>query len=395
MATAEREQRVAPLELFFDLVFVLSFTQVTAAMAGDPSWEGLGEGMLILAAVWWAWAAYGWLTNAIDPDEDLNRMAVLSAMAAMLVVSLAIPEAFGDRGVLFGCAYFLVRGLHLVLYIRTTGREEDAYNLEAILKLAPGLLLGSALLIVAGLLDGGARASVWILAILIDWSTPLLFGSEEFHLDPRHFAERYGLIVIITLGESVLAIGAGAAGIDLGTGETVAAVLGIASVATLWWAYFDVVAIVAERRLSEAAPGEQAPLARDAYSYIHFPMIAGIVLLSLGLKQTLGHVAEALETVPAVALCGGPAIYLIGHILFRLRTLGSLSAHRSLATVALLAMIPLALEADALVALAAVTAVLVILIAYERVALREARARVRANPDLMAKPISTRRGARG
>jgi low temperature requirement protein LtrA len=380
MATAEREQRVAPLELFFDLVFVLSFTQVTAAMAGDPSWEGLGEGMLILAAVWWAWAAYGWLTNAIDPDEDLNRMAVLSAMAAMLVVSLAIPEAFGDRGVLFGCAYFLVRGLHLVLYIRTTGREEDAYNLEAILKLAPGLLLGSALLIVAGLLDGGARASVWILAILIDWSTPLLFGSEEFHLDPRHFAERYGLIVIITLGESVLAIGAGAAGIDLGTGETVAAVLGIASVATLWWAYFDVVAIVAERRLSEAAPGEQAPLARDAYSYIHFPMIAGIVLLSLGLKQTLGHVAEALETVPAVALCGGPAIYLIGHILFRLRTLGSLSAHRSLATVALLAMIPLALEADALVALAAVTAVLVILIAYERVALRDARARVRANP---------------
>jgi low temperature requirement protein LtrA len=395
MATAEREQRVAPLELFFDLVFVLSFTQVTAAMAGDPSWEGLGEGMLILAAVWWAWAAYGWLTNAIDPDEDLNRMAVLSAMASMLVVSLAIPEAFGDRGVLFGCAYFLVRGLHLVLYIRTTGREEDAYNLEAILKLAPGLLLGSALLIVAGLLDGGARASVWILAILIDWSTPLLFGSEEFHLDPRHFAERYGLIVIITLGESVLAIGAGAAGIDLGTGETVAAVLGIASVATLWWAYFDVVAIVAERRLSEAAPGEQAPLARDAYSYIHFPMIAGIVLLSLGLKQTLGHVAEPLETVPAVALCGGPAIYLIGHILFRLRTLGSLSAHRSLATVALLAMIPLALEADALVALAAVTAVLVILIAYERVALREARARVRANPDLMAKPISTRRGARG
>jgi low temperature requirement protein LtrA len=381
MATAERGQRVAPLELFFDLVFVLSFTQVTATMAGDPSWEGLGEGMLILAAVWWAWAAYGWLTNAIDPDEDLNRIAVLSAMAAMLVVSLAIPDAFGDRGVLFGCAYFLVRALHLVLYIRTTGREEDTYNLEAILKLAPGLLLGSALLIVAGLLDGGARASVWILAILIDWSTPLLFGSGEFHLDPRHFAERYGLIVIITLGESVLAIGAGAAGIDLGTGETVAAVLGIVSVASLWWAYFDVVAIVAERRLTEAPPGEQAPLARDAYSYLHFLMIAGIVLLSLGLKQTLGQVGEPLETVPAIALAGGPAVYLIGQVLFRLRTLGSLSAHRFLATVALLALIPLALEADALVALTAVTAVLVILIAYERIALREARARVKANPS--------------
>jgi low temperature requirement protein LtrA len=381
MATARSEQRVAPLELFFDLVFVLSFTQVTATMAGDPSWEGLGEGMLILAAVWWAWAAYGWLTNGIDPDEDLNRIAVLSAMAAMLVVSLAIPEAFGDRGVLFGCAYFLVRGLHLVLYVRTTRRQEDSYDLDAIVKLAPGLLLGSALLIVAGLLDGGARASVWILAILIDWATPLLFGSGEFHLDPRHFAERYGLIVIITLGESVLAIGAGAAGIVLGTGATVAAVLGIASVATLWWAYFDVIAIVAERRLAEAPPGEQAPLARDAYSYLHFPMIAGIVLLSLGLKQTLGQVGEPLETVPAIALCGGPAVYLVGQILFRLRALGSLSAHRSLATVALLALIPLALEADALVALGAVTAVLMILIAYERIALREARARARANPS--------------
>ena len=184
MPTTEGEQRVAPLELFFDLVFVLSFTQVTATIADESSWEGLGEGMLILAAVWWAWAAYGWLTNTIDPDENVNRLAVLSAMAAMLVVSLSIPDAFGDRGLLFGCAYFFVRAMHLVLYVRTTRRQEDTYDLEAILKLAPGLLLGSALLIVAGLLDGGARASVWIIAILIDWATPLLFGSEEFHLDP-------------------------------------------------------------------------------------------------------------------------------------------------------------------------------------------------------------------
>jgi low temperature requirement protein LtrA len=381
MATAEREQRVAPLELFFDLVFVLSFTQVTVSIAGDASWEGLGEGLLILAAVWWAWAAYGWLTNTIDPDEDLNRVAVLSAMAGMLVVSLCIPEAFGDRGILFGCAYFFVRAMHLVLYVRTTRRAGDRYDFDAILKLAPGLLLGSALLIVAGLLDGGARASIWIIAILIDWSTPLFFGSGEFHLDPRHFAERYGLIVLITLGESVLAIGAGAAGLLLGFGETVAAVVGIGAVAALWWAYFDVVAIVAERRLAEAPPGVQAPLARDAYSYLHFPMIAGIVLLAVGLKETLGDVDEQLGTVAAISLCGGPALYLAGHVVFRLRTLGSLSAHRALATVALLALIPLALEADALIALVAVTAVLAILITYERIALREARARVRANPS--------------
>ncbi|HEY7121531.1 MAG TPA: low temperature requirement protein A [Solirubrobacterales bacterium] len=374
------EERVTPLELFFDLVFVLSFTQVTVKMAENPGWQSLGEGLLILAAVWWAWAAYGWLTNSIDPDENLNRVSMFAAMGAMLVVSLSIPDAFGDRGLLFGCAYFSVRAIQLVLYVRNTpGAAEDS-DLQAILKLAPGFLLGSALLVVAGLLDGGARTSVWILAILIDWSTPLLFGTEEFHLDPAHFAERHGLIVMIALGESILAIGT-AAGLSLSTGQVFAALFGITAVAALWWAYFDVVAIVAERRLSEAPPGEQAPLARDAYSYLHFPLIAGIVLLALGLKETLAGTGESLDTVPALALCCGPALYLLGQIAFRERVLGTFSPHRALATVALLALIPLCLGADALVALAAVAAVLALLIAYEAVHFREQRARVRTNPS--------------
>jgi low temperature requirement protein LtrA len=374
------EQRVTPLELFFDLVFVLSFTQVTLKMSQHPGWESLGEGLLILAAVWWAWCAYGWLTNSIDPDQNLNRVCMFAAMGGMLVVSLSIPDAFGDRGVLFGCSYFFVRAMQLVLYVRNTPGAAEGGDLQAILRLAPGFLLGSALLIVAGLLDGGARASIWILAILIDWSTPLFFGTEEFHLDPGHFAERHGLIVLIALGESVLAIGA-AAGITLSTGQVFAALFGIAAVAALWWAYFDVVAIVAERRLTEAAPGEQAPLARDAYSYLHYPLIAGIVLLALGLKETLAVTGASLETVPALALCGGPALYLLGHIAFRERVLGSFSPHRALAAAALLALIPLALGADALVALAAVATVLAILIAYEAVHFREERTRVRANPS--------------
>jgi low temperature requirement protein LtrA len=270
--------------------------------------------------------------------------------------------------------------MQLVLYVRNTPGAAEEGDLQAILKLAPGFLLGSALLIVAGLLDGGAQASVWILAILIDWSTPLLFGTEEFHLDPGHFAERHGLIVLIALGESVLAIGA-ASGVTIGTGEVLAALLGIVAVASLWWAYFDVVAIVAERRLTEAPAGEQAPLARDAYSYLHYPLIAGIVLLALGLKETLVATGDALGTVPAIALCCGPALYLVGHIAFRYRVLGSLSPHRALASVALLALIPLALSADALVALLAVSAVLGLLIAYEAVHFREERARVRANPS--------------
>ena len=374
------EERVSPLELFFDLVFVLSFTQVTATVAHHGDWAGLGEGILILAAVWWAWAAYGWLTNTIDPDENVNRLCMFAAMGGMVVVSLSIPEAFGDRGVLFGCAYFFVRAMQLLLYVRSTRREGDPYNLEAILKLAPGLLLGSALLIVAGALDGGARTSVWILAILIDWSTPLLFGSGEFRLHPGHFAERYGLIVMIALGESVLATGA-EMNFELNGGEVIAALLGIAAVAALWWAYFDIVAIVAERRLIEAPPGEQAPLARDAYSYLHYPMIAGIVLLAVGLRETLANVDESLDTIPALALCGGTALYLAGHIGFRLSMLGSFSPHRAFAALALLALIPLALSADALVSLVAVTAVLVILITYEAIHFRTQRARVRANPS--------------
>jgi low temperature requirement protein LtrA len=374
------EQRVSPLELFFDLIFVLSFTQVTLKMAQDPGWASLGEGLLILAAVWWAWAAYGWLTNSIDPDENVNRLCMFAAMGAMLVVSLSIPDAFGDRGLLFGCSYFFVRAMQLMLYVRNTRRADESGDLQAILKLAPGLLIGSALLIVAGALDDGARASVWIIAILVDWSTPLLFGTKDFHLYPGHFAERHGLIVLIALGESILAIGA-AAGFTLSTGQVFAALLGIATVAALWWAYFDVVAIVAERRLSEAPPGEQAPLARDAYSYLHYPLIAAIVLLALGLKETLEHTGAELETVPAIALCCGPALYLLGQIAFRERVLGTFSPHRALASVVLLALIPLALGADALGALAAVAAVLAVLIAYEAVHFRQARARVRANPS--------------
>jgi low temperature requirement protein LtrA len=376
---ADAESRVSPLELFFDLVFVLSFTQVTLTMAENPTWEGVGEGLLILLAVWWAWAAYSWLTNLIDTDENVNRVCMLAAMGAMLIVSLAIPEAFGDEGVLFGLAYLVVRVLQLVLYLRNAHTGDDD-NFAAFARLTPGFLAGSVLIVVAGLVDGGARTSLWIIALAIDIGIPALRGVSTFHIKPGHFAERYGLIVIIALGESIVAVGSGA-GLDLTAVEVVAGLLAITAIAALWWAYFDVVSLVAERRLREAEPSEQATLARDSYSYLHFPMIAGIVLLALGLKKVLGDVEEPLKDVGAVALCGGAALYLLAHIAIRLRNLRTLNVHRSVATFLLLALIPLALEADAVVSLAAVTAVLAGLVAFEAIHFREARARVRANPD--------------
>jgi low temperature requirement protein LtrA len=377
---ADHESRVSPLELFFDLVFVVSFTQVTISMAEDPTWEGVGEGLLILLAVWWAWASYSWLTNAIDTDENVNRLCMLASMAVMLIVSLSIPDAFGEEGILFGCAYFFVRAMQLVLYFRNTRGGVDAENFGAILRLAPGFLVGSALLIVAGALDGGARTSLWLLAVGIDVLTPLVAGTAAFRLHPSHFVERHGLIVIIALGESMVAIGAGV-GLELHFAEVVAAMFAVASISALWWAYFDVVSIVAERRLAEAPQGEQGPLARDSYSYLHYPMIAGIVLLALGLKKTLEHVSDPLDTVPAVALCGGAAVYLLAHVGVRLRNLGTLNGRRALAAAVLLALIPLATEADAIVALGTVCAVLVTLVAYEAIRFRDARQRIRANPS--------------
>ncbi len=379
------QQRVTPLELFFDLVFVLSFTQVTAAMADDPSWQGVGEGMLVLAAVWWAWVGYSWLTNAVDSNENLNRVVMLAAMGAMLLVSLAIPGAFGEQGILFGLAYFAVRVLQVALYVLNGRRGRAFDNLDAFLRLTPALLLGSALIAVGGFLDGGARVSIWIVAVLIDYSGPLISGARGFNVSPGHFAERHGLIIIIALGESLVAIGAGA-GAEISGGETIAALLGISAVAALWWAYFDIVAIVAERRLAEASGSERGTLARDSYSYIHLFLVAGVVLFALGLKKTLGDVDEPLKAVPAVALCGGLALYLLAHVAFRERNVGTLNRQRTLAALVLAALIPLTLEADALWALLAVTAVLVALIAYESIRFRGVRERVRANDP--AKPLA-------
>jgi low temperature requirement protein LtrA len=370
---ASEEERVTPLELFFDLVFVFAITQVTGLMAHNPSWDGVGQGLLVLAAVWWTWAAYSWLTNTIDPDEDLARIAMFAAMTAMFVVALAVPQAFGDDGVLFACAYFVVRFLHIVVYAYASPSVDIR---EAVKRLIPGVLIASGLLILAGTQDGALQAGLWCVALLFDYTAPL-WGEQAWTVHPSHFAERYGLIVIIALGESIAAIGFGLAGAKLDAAQLVAAALGLLLAAALWWAYFDVVAIVAEKKLRSLEGLRQAHLARDSYSYLHFPMIAGIVLLSFGIKKVVAGVHAPLDAVPAVALCGGVALYLAAHIAFRLRNVGSVNRQRAAAALVCLALIPLAYNADAVLALGAITAVCAALIVYEAVHFREARERVR------------------
>ncbi len=371
----EEEERVAPLELFFDLVFVFAITQVTVLMSKDPTWRGLGQGLLVLAEIWWAWAAYGWLTDNIDADETIARLAMFGAMIGMFIVALALPEAFGQYGVLFGCAYFVVRSLHIVIYAYAS---ETVDMRQAVSRLAPGVLIGCSLLIVAATQDGPVQALLWCAAIALDWSAPLLSGTSGWQVHASYFAERYGLIVIIALGESIVAIGLGLSGVQLDAGLILGATLGVVIAAALWWAYFDVVALVAERKLASLSGEAQNALARDSYSYLHFPMIAGIVLLSLGVKKAIGHAYDPLDLAPAAALCGGVALYLAGHIAFRLRNVQSLNKQRLLAALACLALIPLATNADSLIALGAVAAVVVALTSFEAIRFRDARERIRA-----------------
>jgi low temperature requirement protein LtrA len=382
VSDAERgdEHEITPLELFFDLTFVFAITQVTILLADEPTWGGVLRGMLVLAALWWAWSAYAWLTSTMDVDEGGVRLAMLASMGTMLVVALAVPGAFGDDALIFGAAYFLVRVLHLVLYT-IVGRDDPDLR-GALLRVAPTGLLGASLLVLAAFFEGDARVAVWVAALAIDYLGPAVVSLRGWRIAPEHFAERYGLIILIALGESIIAIGVGA-GFELTAGVIVAAAFGIVVVSALWWLYFDVAAILARRQLEQAHGVARARLALDAYNYLHLPMVAGIVLFSLGLKTTLGDVGKELDTVPAVGLCGGVALYLLGHIAFLYRATGYLFRRRTIGAIVLLALIPAAVAIPALAALALVSAVSSLVVAYEAIRYRGARVQVR-HPELAA-----------
>jgi low temperature requirement protein LtrA len=366
---------VTPLELFFDLVFVLALTQCTALMAAEPTWEGLAKALLILGVLWWSWTGYAWLTSVVDPEEGAVRLVMFTAMAAFLVAALCVPEAFDSLALLFTMAYGVVRVSHIALFMLAS--RGDPQLRQSVIGLGIGTAIGVALLASASAFDGATQGALWGLALLLDVGEPYLFGAEGWKLVPSHFAERHGLILIIALGESIVAIGVGAE-IGIDAGVVAAAVLGIVVTAALWWLYFDVVALVSERRLSQAPEGRvRNEMARDSYSYLHFPMVAGVMLGALGLKKTLGDVGEPLDTVPAFAMLGGTALYLLAHIAMRWRNIHTLNRQRLLCAFLLIALVPAAVELPALVTLAILAALLVTLIAYETRLYGAGRQRVR------------------
>ena len=369
------EHQVTPLELFFDLVFVFAVTQVTRLITDDPTWRGALHGLLVLAAIWWAWIGYSWLTSTTDVDEGAVRLAMLAAMTAMLGVALSEPRAFAGDALLFAVCYTLVRVLHVVLSMVVS--HGDVNRRSALSGFAPTAVLSVTLFVAAAFFPGTPRVVMWLVALIVDFAGPAIIGmGRGWHVAPAHFAERYGNVVLIALGESIVAIGVGA-GLRLSAGVIVGATLSMVVVSALWWLYFDVAAIMARQRLARATGLERAVLARDAYSYLHLPMISGIVLLAFALRSTLEHIGQHLSTLSAVALCAGAALYLLGNVAFLYRALHYLFRRRTVGAVVLLVLIPAAQALPALAALALVTAVCALIVAYEAIRYRPNRLQLR------------------
>jgi len=377
----EAEKRVTSLELFFDLVFVFAITQVTGFVSLDPTWGRLLEGVAILSVLWFAWSGYAWLGNSADAEDGFVRLLMLAAMAAMLIASLAVPHAFGSDALTFGVAYFVVRAFHIGTYALVARAEGDAELGRVVARLASTTMPAAAILVLAGAVEGGtARSLCWVLALLVDYGGILARGVEGWRINPGHFAERHGGVVIIALGESVVSLGVGADRLPLDVGVMAGAVLGIAVAAALWWAYFDVVAVVGERRLRQAKSLSQVLIARDSYTYLHLPMVAGIVVFAIGVKRTLAGLGSSLTAVEAFALCGGVALYLIAMSAFKRRNIGTFNRQRLVVAAFLLAFFPAATALPSLASLAVVAAASCGLIAFEVTRYSESRQRIRGGP---------------
>jgi low temperature requirement protein LtrA len=383
----EREQRVSPIELFFDLVFVFAFTEVTTLWLEQSSWAGLGRGLLVLAVLWWVWASYAWLTNAADADAGIVTAALLFATAASFIAALTVPEAFGSHRLLFGVALLAVLSIFVGLYA-VVGRDEPEL-LAAVLRLARTVVPAAGLVLAAAFVPGGVRPVLWVLGLIVGFLGPQLGGLGGWRVAPAHFAERHGLIVIIAIGESLGAIGFGARDTHLGAAVIAAVVLGLVVAGSFWLAYFDFASAGVQRLLAEKRGARRVEFARDAYTYAHLPMVVGIVLFAFAMRAGLRHVHSALSIVPAVALCCGSALYLLAFVALRWRVSRRLGRGRPTAAVAIALLTPAAVAVPALAALALVAAVWLALHAYELIHWREERARRRSAADAPEQELET------
>ena len=372
----EEERKTSYLELFFDLVFVFAFTQVTALILENTTPQGFARAALVLAMVWWAWSAYAWMTNAIDVENAVTRVIMFAAMAAGFFMALAVPDAFQDEAAWFAVAYFVVRMLNPALY--AWGVRGDPVLLRAMGRLAPWFVVAAVVALVGGFVDADYRAWVWLASLVIDVIGTLTVARVEWRVSPSHFAERFALIVIIALGESIVAIGIGTSGLPRDTTYALSVIVAFAGVAALWWAYFDFTAVAAERALRRASPQARGPMARDVFTYFHYPVVLGIILYAVAAKKTLEHPLDPLSEAGRWALGLGVAIFLVGFALMRFRVVHRVAWERLAAAVLSLVVAVVLDGADAIATLGVVIVILVLSVALETARLREVRAEIRA-----------------
>jgi low temperature requirement protein LtrA len=331
------ERRTSPIELLWDLVFVFAVTQVTTLLTRHLNWAGLGRAMLILALIWWAWSAFVWAANAQESDSTSLRLALLVSTAFIFISGLAVPEALASAGLLFAISYSIVRFIHLALYADASRRGNASWS--AIAGFAVTVAIGMALLVVGATVDDGARIALWALAVAIDYAGPAWLTRERLRglqqVAVAHFAERYGLFVIICLGESIVAIGLGATSGHRGltSGEVVVVTLGLLITVGLWWTYFDRFAQVAEDSLR--TKGDPVLAAADGYSYLHLVLVAGIITFAAGVRLLVRAPHAIPSDAVRLALCGGVVAYLLGHVAFRLRMTGKVGSEKLIVAAAL------------------------------------------------------------
>ena len=372
-AHSGEEQRATNLELFFDLVYVFAVTQLSHLLGSHLGLSGAAQTALLLLVVWWAWVYTTWMTNWFDPDSPIVRMLLIAVMLASLAMAIAIPTAFGDRALVFALGYTCLQVMRNAFVVWAT--EPGTQLHEAFIRISAWSVAVGVLWVGGALAGDGARAAIWIVALLVDYAGPAAgywvprlgrTPAQEWDIEGSHFAERFQLFIIIALGESIVVTGSTAAAdhIDVARGAAIATSFLIT--AALWWLYFDYVATIAQRRL--ATSDDSGSLARDAYTYVHAVMVAGIIVAAVGEGILIDDPTGTPTAAQAAALAGGPALYLLGHILFRLRMAGSVSGKRVSAAAAICAVGVVGIALPALVSGLAVLAVLVCLIAAETVA---------------------------
>jgi low temperature requirement protein LtrA len=380
------EQRATTLELFYDLVFVFAVTQVSHLLLRHLDWAGLGQSALVLLVVWWSWNYTTWVTNELDPESGVVRLLMIALMLASLLMAVAIPEAFGDRALLFAGAYVAIQvGRHLFLTFAAAG--PGTHERMRASRILIWFCAAGCFWIAGALADGTTRTVLWLVALALDYGAPSVtyfvpglrrVTPEAWNVSVTHFAERFQLFVIIALGETIVLTGATTADLELTNERVLALAVAFLTTAALWWLYFDYVARIAERRL-ELAPN-RTNLARDGYTYLHVVLVAGVIVSAVGDELTIAHPAEPLPGTEVAVVVGGPALYLLGHALFRLRMAGTISWRRlgGAAACVLAGLLGSGLDGLALAAL--VLAIVVAVIASETLAARRRRARGEPDP---------------